>query len=394
MIFLDVMILFMLIYFVGILFAPFPHRKSLSIVWRSVLFDLYGYIPIKTRFHLALFLLRESLLIPIWTVFWYLDEVLYSTYRQTTIDRCVFIAGQPRSGTTFLHRTLCNDKENFVCIRHYEWRYPFLTLLNIFDFLGLTQKIAKHRYWPRNKYGATAAKMHEHYLGDYEEDGIFLEERLFHHYFIYRRFPFPRLLPYVASFDVLSTDERDRILKVYTSVMRKIIYRKKSEGKILVLKENEIFEMLPYLKRKIPQMLIIGLVREPNEFFPSYVQLSRLSTQAKTGIDPIIIPGWFEKNTEHRERQCHLMATFFIKYKHCSKVIAYSDLTKNILGTVGSLYRFLDIEISERYMRYLEHLQHLQVKRKRKYGINKIAYSLNCKKFNILLELANEKEKL
>ena len=38
-----------------------------------------------------------------------LDELLFPHYRKTAVQRPVFITGIPRSGTTFVHRTLAKD---------------------------------------------------------------------------------------------------------------------------------------------------------------------------------------------------------------------------------------------------------------------------------------------
>ena len=39
-----------------------------------------------------------------------LDALLFPSWKSTKIDSPVFITGIPRSGTTFLHRTLAQDK--------------------------------------------------------------------------------------------------------------------------------------------------------------------------------------------------------------------------------------------------------------------------------------------
>jgi len=46
-----------------------------------------------------------------------LDDVFAPAYRQTRVDAPVFIIGNPRSGTTLLHRLLAQDTETFTTMR-------------------------------------------------------------------------------------------------------------------------------------------------------------------------------------------------------------------------------------------------------------------------------------
>ncbi len=43
-----------------------------------------------------------------------LDELLFPAYRRVRIGRALFILGLPRSGTTFIHRTLAQDLEHYA----------------------------------------------------------------------------------------------------------------------------------------------------------------------------------------------------------------------------------------------------------------------------------------
>ena len=61
----------------------------------------------------------------------------------------VFIIGQPRSGTTFLHRTLAADNQNFIAIKHYEWRYPFISFQKLMKYSGLWKLLYNKSYCKR-----------------------------------------------------------------------------------------------------------------------------------------------------------------------------------------------------------------------------------------------------
>lgn len=49
-----------------------------------------------------------------------LDELFFPAYRRVDLGRALFITGIPRSGTTFLHRTLASDTERYTTITTWE----------------------------------------------------------------------------------------------------------------------------------------------------------------------------------------------------------------------------------------------------------------------------------
>ncbi|MGB0184984.1 MAG: sulfotransferase, partial [Opitutales bacterium] len=66
-----------------------------------------------------LFLLLAPLLLAVQVFHWlglFLDELLFPNYRKVKIEAPVFITGIPRSGTTFVHRTLAHDSMQFTTV--------------------------------------------------------------------------------------------------------------------------------------------------------------------------------------------------------------------------------------------------------------------------------------
>src|SRR5271157_3675493 len=61
---------------------------------------------------------------PWWTLFtglcFWLDDFLFPAYRQQPVEKPLFILGNFRSGSTFLHRLLARDKENFTSLRTWD----------------------------------------------------------------------------------------------------------------------------------------------------------------------------------------------------------------------------------------------------------------------------------
>lgn len=188
-----IILLLLIIYVIGFIFSPFPYWKTYFTLWKYLLTSHSSVLNIRARIRQARFLAGYFFLCPLWTFLWYLDELLYPEYRKVQV-KPVFIIGQPRSGTTFLHRTLADDRNNFVAVRHMEWRYPYISLQKLFHKFAFLKKSFQSSYWPDNTAGKLASKMHPNTLVDWEEDGIFFEECFLHHFFIFLRFPYPDLL--------------------------------------------------------------------------------------------------------------------------------------------------------------------------------------------------------
>ena len=66
-----------------------------------------------------------------------LDVVLFPAYRHTAVTRPVFIVGFPRSGTTYLHRLLDNDHDQFTSLKLWEIIFaPSILQKKFFRLLG------------------------------------------------------------------------------------------------------------------------------------------------------------------------------------------------------------------------------------------------------------------
>lgn len=121
MIFLGVVACIVLLY----VCAPFPVWKSYFGVFQSVVASReIGWRP-KAR--LIRYLLSDFAAFPFLSLAWHLDKLVVGRAKNKAVKAPVCLVGQPRSGTTFIQRTLSNC-EHFHSIRHCEMRYPFVWL--------------------------------------------------------------------------------------------------------------------------------------------------------------------------------------------------------------------------------------------------------------------------
>lgn len=295
------------------------------------------------------------------------DRVVCRRWVRRPLDSPVFIVGQPRSGTTFLHRTLA-DSGAFTSISHFHWRYPFICVWWAVDALGLSERFARRNYWPKTETGHLAGHLHQHTLGDVEEHGVFLEERLFHHYFLTRRYPLTRTFARVSRFTGLSDGEKDALARHLLDVVRKFQYFYGSTGPWLT-KENESVEVYRRLIAMAPDCRVIFLLRDPHESIPSYVKLSVVSTMAKTGLDPRSLDGWAEANMQFRRDEMTDMVTLSQELTGRPHVahVTYTRFVTRIRQTVTKLAEELDIALDANYLASLDELQGRQRVRDRGY---------------------------
>ncbi len=361
-------IVFLSLYVLFLFVSPFPLWSTYFRLWKHVLFSKTKGIPLKLKISQALFLIRYLLLSPVYSLFWYIDEFFYSDYLKKDLPKVVAVISQPRSGTTFLHRTLASDEESFFAVRHVEWRFPFICVQKFLKLFNLYNFVCGINYWPKTKDGENASDMHRNYLGDWEEDGIFFEERFLYHYFIYRRFPYPEVVKETHDFQDLSGRERDHFLNIHKKVIRKVFYLRGTEDQAVLLKENETMTIMPMLQQSFSDVKYIFIGRKSKDSLSSYDSLSRRSTLSKTGIDPIDVEGWYDANMWKRDKECRLQIDFLEDLEKDKQVrVTYDSFASNPPEAVGKIYKAFNLEINATYKIYLDELLKKQSSRERDY---------------------------
>jgi hypothetical protein len=294
---------------------------------------------------------------------WYLDELLFPAYKQQRI-KPVIIIGQPRSGTSFMHRTLAKDEKNFFAVRHIEWRYPYITIQKLVGLLNLADKLKNTSYWPDNKAGRKAAKMHRDTLYDYEEDGIFYEECFLHHFFIFLRFPYPDLFSYLDDFPALPDKVQEHIIDTHRKVVQKISYLRGGNTTYLS-KEVTSHNKMDRILKLYPEAKFIVLARKSGDYLNSLLELVRNSTKAKNDVDPYTVPGWESVFVERMQRDSILLIDLLehrIDRENQIR-ISYERLLDNIELSINYIYARLGRTLSRSYLPYIEEVTQKQQNR-------------------------------
>lgn len=218
-----------------------------------------------------------------------LDEICCPGYRRVRIEEPVFIVGIPRSGTTFLHRTLAADADTFTSLTTWEAllapsiveRKLFRILGGIDRRLGSPLRRILDACMRKGTGGLDAIHQvdpvaaEEDYLALLPAGGCF---------FLSLAFPFARELHALSELDTLPEKEKLSLMVFYRRILQKHLYA--HPGKRLLSKNAAFSSWCPVLKTVFPDASFLICIRDPDTAISS--QLSSLeSAQRIFGIDPL-----------------------------------------------------------------------------------------------------------
>ncbi len=236
--------------------------------------------PIRGRRLILLFLVFPLFLaLQAWHWLGFLvDEIFFRSYKKQEIREPLFITGIPRSGTTFIHRTLARDKETFTTFQLWEavlapsiFQRRLLKALSRLDhFLGnplhrllerLTSRFTRGLS-PIHDVGLHAPE--EDYLSLLPAGGCFI---------LFLAFPASPSLWQLGRFQEVPEDQRAIMIKFYKSCMQKHLHEA-PPGRRLLSKNAAFASWLPDLRFAFPDARWLVCIREPRSALSS--QLSSL----------------------------------------------------------------------------------------------------------------------
>eukprot|EP00928_Gymnodinium_smaydae_P026497 TRINITY_DN20789_c0_g1_i1.p1 TRINITY_DN20789_c0_g1~~TRINITY_DN20789_c0_g1_i1.p1 ORF type:complete len:415 (-),score=63.62 TRINITY_DN20789_c0_g1_i1:147-1391(-) len=359
--------------------SPFPHWAGYAIVWRAVLFEQWDEVGLGIRIVQALRLAVFFATLPFWSAAWWIDEIVFAAYRSQAITAPVFCMGQPRSGTTYMHRLLATDNANFRSIRYVEWRFPYICVQLLIRMLGLTQFVHNLDYWQLMLFSATAketaSKMHRQSFGDFEEDYVFFEECLFHGMLVFTWYPYRSVLKHVDDFPGLPRSAQQHILGVHKKTIQKMLWIGQYDENGAVHYPQRFLSKEPttmrfeYFKEVYPDAKFLFCLRDPNDTLPSIAMLCGMSIKCKTGLDIQVKPrcaqdffkmqvGFYKYMTQQIQRNASNESLLNVSY----------DINvKKVLGTMRYVYKFFNMDMSEKIQAHARSVEEEQKKRDKRY---------------------------
>ena len=232
----------------------------------------------------VVFLIVFFTLFPLFQLFnvicFLLDDILFPQYRNIEIRKPVFIVGNPRSGTTFIHRVMAKDEGHFFCFRSWEILFPAIIQKKALGFIGRLDRLAggifsnsikrfeSHRFDKLNRVHPTS-------LFYPEED----EKLLLHiasSFNLIWFFPYFTDLPRFDRFDEsLDPEHRKRNMNFYKNCIKRQAYLKGKDRNLHLLSKNPLFSpAVDSLYEHFPDSRFIYMVRNPLEVIPSMLSLA------------------------------------------------------------------------------------------------------------------------
>ena len=254
---------------------------NFRLFWRMAkrsFFQSKGTYGQLTRKRFAFLLLFYSVW-PGWAVFtwlcFHLDDLIFPAYKQQPLEKPLFILGNFRSGSTFLHRLLSRDSATFTSLRTWDiFLMPSITQRMLFRGLahidGVFGSPLVKLLKGIDQRSLGKVRIHKISLFEPEED----ENILLHAwstFFISLLFPFlDNLPPYQFFDDTIPTDEKKRIMGFYRSCLQRHLYA--TGGKRHFVAKNPAFSAkIETLMEFFPDARILYLARNPLDMLPSTI---------------------------------------------------------------------------------------------------------------------------
>jgi hypothetical protein len=311
----------------------------------------------RVAIFVAFLVLYPLLEIVVWLGLW-LDEVLFRSYHRVPADASVFVVGNPRSGTTFLHRLLARDQDRFATMSMWEiifapsifGRKIVKALSTVDRWLGspLHRYLAavERRWWKQNV-------MHRVSLRMPEEDDYLLLHRWSALTAGLSSGLLEEAMPYTYFDTALSKVDRTRTMAFYKScVQRHLCAHREVNGKQYLAKNPALCPKLATLLEHFPEARIIYLVRSPLEMIPSYASMMDFSWHTLgvpvdgDGLHQYVLDmaqHWYSYPLEQLEKVP----------PHQYMVVKYDDLVADPERTVTEIYRHFGFEMTPAFARVL-----------------------------------------
>lgn len=305
-------------------------------------------------------------------LFFLLDEIFFPKYNNITINKPIFILGIPRSGTTFLHRTLSEDRK-FTSTTLWDCVIaPSVTEKVIYTAIGrIFCPIIKRIPIPQFSFFRKMESIHSLGLFEPEEDFLLLLP-IFSCFILLVVFPEYGKIWDLAFFDKnKSQKEKALVMAFYKRMLKKHLYfygkqyqekygeeHGETHGeKLRYLAKNPSFTpMLESLIEHFDNAVFIGCVREPERTVPS--QISSLQPALK-------LFGFYQ--TSHQFKN-NIVSMLVYYYTHLQKIkkqgqhtlllISMEQLNKQLTEILDKIYQTLaetiDTDLRNKYAHIAE----------------------------------------
>ncbi|MGY4708952.1 sulfotransferase family protein [Mycolicibacterium sp. CBM1] len=281
-----------------------------------------------------------------------LDNLVYPRYRRQPIDRPIFIIGNPRSGTTFLHRLLLGAG-GMAAFELWEMLFPAITARKLLGrVVPRLDRLSPARYH--------SSDIHDTSLRGIETDDVA---------WFFRTLDGPFAWAYFLAWQdtwgsaqsrralgIEGVTQRDseRFFGYYEACWRRNLTYKRC-SRILAKTSMLTFRLEEVLER-YPDCKLVYIIRDPVEVIPSGMSL--LASVLENGYDV-----WNRTRDDDQQRwienlyqaSCDMLRAFHQAQSSGSIpernlcVVRYTDLLQDLEPTIERILDFLEIEPSAQF---------------------------------------------
>jgi len=302
-------------------------------------------------------LLLYLMFVPVFLVHWlgfFLDELFFRGYRKIEIRQPVFVLGVPRSGTTFLHRTLAADEQLFTTVSTWEaFLAPSITQRMFWHALARIDRLIGRPFgrllgYLEKRLFKGLEGIHDVSLQAAEEDYLLLLPMMS---------CFILFLPFAESSYIwnlsrldwdMPEKDRQRIMNFYKACLQKHLYFH-GRHKRFLSKNAAFASWIMSLREHFPDAHFVICLREPEKAVPSLIGSLESGAQ------------FFELDLENGRVSDQLVAMMQDYYRHLITnhqpewvMVQMHELQAGINERVSNIYQRFGLPLSGEYQQTLD----------------------------------------
>lgn len=317
----------------------------------------------KNLIHAAYVTLFISLFFPVRTIVWtgqLLDNIIYPSYQQQPLVNPILITGNPRSGTTFLHRLLANDSQ-FSSTKLYHTIFPSVSFYRLFD--TIEKPLNRLMEWLDKRSFDGWQGIHKTELNGYEEDETFFVWSLLTPV-ISLLFPFPDSIKTATWVEQLPQKNQDQLMSYYQNCLKRHLYAT-GKDKTLLTKNTTCTGRLATMLEALPDTRVIHLIRHPYQAIPSLLSMyavpwQKFAPQTRNKADSY--QSLAQLYAQYYRRRIQIFQEMK-EYNPSNLIeIPYQELVSNPWATVEKIYQKFELEMSPLFREKLKQETQLNIR--------------------------------
>lgn len=286
-----------------------------------------------------------------------LDKVFYPQHQKQNIEQPIFIVGNFRSGTTFLHRLLAKD-DRFTGMQTWEiYLAPSIVQRKFFHWIMKANRLIGNPIQKLINSFEDVLKdydyIHPTSLTKIEEDGhLFLH--IWSTYNLFALFPFPELIHNYIYYDQdVPESQKEMDMTYYQEVLKRHLFV--NRGKRYISKSPTYSPKVRTLHKKFPDAKFINLVRSPLRVIPSSV--SMFSKHWHLYCEPVEeFPHVGSDVIREQAKYWYVYPHQYLKKLPSDQyvMVQYKDLVADPEAVIENIYKRFGIEMTPEYQEILK----------------------------------------